>query len=78
MSEIGGINSSTSIAQSQLTSMQLGDKIAMAVAARTLDAMRQQGEAALSLLAAAVELAQAPQDQPTVVSHLGQNIDVQG
>lgn len=78
MSEIGGINSSLGVAQSQLGSMQLGNKIAMAVAARTMDAMRQQGEAALSLLDAALELAQAPQqDQSSVISHLGQNLDVQ-
>jgi len=57
MSSIGQVNNR--LVQTQLDSMQLGEKIATRVAVKAIDAAKMQGEAVLSLLEGAAEVAES-------------------
>lgn len=68
---------SDNLLQSQLAAIQTREQIGYRVAAKGLDAARQQGAAVLELLDAAANLAGG--GEPTLgqlVSGLGQNLDV--
>ena len=54
MSGVGGV--SDSLIQGQLTGVRIGNEIGYRVAAKTLDAARDQGAAVLELLDAAADL----------------------
>jgi hypothetical protein len=71
MSSIGQVNNS--LIQSQMNSLQLGNKISTAVAVKAMDAAKMEGAAMLSLLEGAAEMAQNPQAQ---TGDVGQNLDI--
>lgn len=77
-------NVSNQLLQSYLSSATLKQDIGVRVAAKTMDAARQEGDAALKLLDQAAQISQqglAQMGVPTmgaVVSGLGQNLDVSG
>ena len=82
MSPLDSVNGN--LLQSQLTAAQLHQGIGFKVAAKTLDAARNQGEMVVALLDQAVEMAQtvSTSSEPAltigaVVSGLGQNLDMQ-
>ncbi|MBN1765875.1 MAG: hypothetical protein JW860_11495 [Sedimentisphaerales bacterium] len=81
MSLISNVNNS--LVQSQLESLKLRSDIDTKLAAKSLDIARDQGEAVLTLLDAAADLAKEANASQgsnitwgTIVSGLGQNIDV--
>jgi len=82
MSSIGNVNNS--LLQSQLSGIQLREEISYRVAAKTLDAARDQGDMVLTLLDKAADVARNTNQQnqiPTlgaVVSGLGQSLDIRG
>ncbi len=59
---------------SSLSQAQLAQEVGMRVAAKTLDAARAQGDAAISLLQAAAEIQQ--QTVPSADPHMGTQLDV--
>lgn len=73
MSQIGSVGNS--LIQSQLNATQLRENIAYAVAAKSLNVVRDQGAAVLSLLDQVVEMAENAAPEPTA-SPLGRNINV--
>ena len=82
MSPLDSVNGN--LLQSQLTAAQLRQDIGVKVAAKTLDAARNQGDMVVALLDQAVEMAQTTNScsEPAltigaVVSGLGQNLDMQ-
>lgn len=78
MSGVGGI--SNSLIQGQLAGVRLGNEISYRVAAKTLDAARDQGAAVLQLLDAAADVGkgQGSVTLGAIASGLGQNLDVSG
>ena len=81
MSAINSVNNT--FLQSQLAGTQLREQIGYKIAAKTLDAARDQGDMVLTLLDSATDVARsAHADQtaaPTygaIVSGLGQNLDL--
>ena len=69
--------------QSQLAGLELRQNLAVSVAKKSLDHARMQGDAALTLLDSAVQVAQGGDaaDKPrltigALVSGLGQNLDL--
>ncbi len=82
MSAINGIDSTNSLLQSQLQSAKAREDIKYRVAAKTLDAARDQGDMVLQLLGEAAQVAKsAPGDTRgvtvgAIVSGLGQTVDI--
>lgn len=77
MSSMDGI--SNSLLQSQLSAMQIRQAVDVRVAAKTMDAARDQGQAVLQLLNSAMDVSAQGNQGPTmgqVVSGLGMNLDV--
>jgi hypothetical protein len=65
---------------SSMNAAQLRDKINYAVAAKALDAVRDQGKMALELLEGAAEISDSTPSASTsqdLLYNLGQNLDVQ-
>ncbi|MCF7958782.1 MAG: hypothetical protein K9M57_10075 [Phycisphaerae bacterium] len=86
MSTTNGINATHSLLQSQLQSLKLREDIQYRIAAKTLDASRNQGAMLLEILDQSTTIAKsAPGGSArgsvtigAIVSGLGQTIDVQG
>ena len=83
MDGVSGVTQS--LVQSQLASLQTRQAIDVAVAKKSLDSSRQVGDAIVALLEDAVEVAQASGQTGggrvtvgSLVSGLGQNVDVSG
>jgi Putative motility protein len=66
--------SSVSAASSILTQAQLAQRVSVKVAAKTLDAAKAQGDAAVSLLEAAAQVQE--QALGNLEPHKGQTLDV--
>ena len=80
MSSISGVNSR--LVATALDQMQLQQSIDTQLAVKGLDAARQQGQAAVAMLEAAADVANAVQGQKPVLtlgalaSGVGQNVDI--
>ena len=75
-------NVNNSLVESQLASATLHQQISTRIAAKTLDVAKAQGQAAISLLDSAAQVAQsANTEKPTLTlgalaSGVGQNLDI--
>jgi hypothetical protein len=74
MVDITRMSSISPAASSGLAQAQLAQQVGIKIAAKTLDAARAQGDAAISLLQAAASIQE--QSLGSIESHLGQSLDV--